>query len=207
MSNPAAYRVETERLVVRCWEPRDAAPLKDAVDQSLSSLRAWMPWAHNEPTSLADKVALLRGFRGKFDLDQDYVYGIFPRDESRVLGGTGLHPRGGEGSREIGYWVRDDSVGEGYATEASAALLRVAFEVLGVQRVEIWTEVANAKSARVPEKLGFVREGPLRQQRIVRPDEWADMDVWTLLAKEYARSPAKDADVVAYDAAGGRMLG
>jgi RimJ/RimL family protein N-acetyltransferase len=207
MSSPAAYRIETERLVVRCWDPRDAVGVKDAIDTSLDALREWMPWAHNEPTSLADKVALLRGFRGKFDLDQDYVYGVLPRDESRVLGGTGLHPRGDEGSREIGYWIRTDSMGNGYATELTAALTKVAFEVLELRRVEIWTEVRNARSARVPEKLGYTREGPLRQRRLVRPDEWADMDVWTLLADEYPSTPAADAALVAYDAAGGRMLG
>jgi hypothetical protein len=36
------YRIETERLVVRCWEPRDAPLLKEAVDASLDHLRPWM---------------------------------------------------------------------------------------------------------------------------------------------------------------------
>ena len=39
------YRIVTERLVLRCWEPRDAAALKEAVDASLDHLRPWMPWA------------------------------------------------------------------------------------------------------------------------------------------------------------------
>ena len=50
-----------------------------------------MPWAHDEPQSLDEKVALLRLFRGNFDLGQDFVYGVFSADESEVLGGTGLH--------------------------------------------------------------------------------------------------------------------
>jgi len=60
-----------------------------------------MPWAHNEPQTLEEKVELVRGFRGQFDTDQDYVYGIFSRDESEVLGGTGLHKRHGEDAFEI----------------------------------------------------------------------------------------------------------
>ncbi len=55
-----------------------------------------MPWAHAEPTTLEQKVQLLRQFRGRFDLDQDMVYGIFDRDERRAIGGTGLHPRVGD---------------------------------------------------------------------------------------------------------------
>ena len=80
------YRIVTERLVLRCWEPRDAAALKEAVDASLDHLRPWMPWAENEPQTIEEKVELIRGFRGLFDTDEDYVYGIFSRDESEVCG-------------------------------------------------------------------------------------------------------------------------
>ena len=38
------YRIETERLVLRCYDPEDAPLLKDAVDRSLDHLRPWMPW-------------------------------------------------------------------------------------------------------------------------------------------------------------------
>jgi RimJ/RimL family protein N-acetyltransferase len=72
-----------------------------------------MPWAHHEPESLDDKVQRLRSFRAKFDLDRDYVYGIFDSDEKVVLGGTGLHKRIGEGAREIGYWIHQHHVGRG----------------------------------------------------------------------------------------------
>jgi hypothetical protein len=41
-------------------------------------------------------VQLLRGFRGRFDLGQDFAYGIFVPDDSEVLGGTGLHTRAGD---------------------------------------------------------------------------------------------------------------
>ena len=54
------YRIVTERLVLRCWEPRDAPLLKEAVDSSIDHLLPWMPWAAHEPQSLEDKVALLR---------------------------------------------------------------------------------------------------------------------------------------------------
>src|SRR5262249_24384090 len=41
------YRIVTERLVLRCWEPSDAAALKEAVDASIDHLLPWMPWAVN----------------------------------------------------------------------------------------------------------------------------------------------------------------
>src|SRR6476659_9682252 len=142
-----AYRIVTPRLVVRCWEPRDAPLLKEAIDSSLDHLRPWMPWAKHEPQTLAEKVELLREFRGQFDLGADSVYAIFDSGDQRVLGGSGLHPRIGPGALEIGYWIRADAVGRGYATESTAALNRVAFEVAGVERVEIHCAAENHASA------------------------------------------------------------
>ena len=84
-SRGPAYRIVTRRLVVRCWEPRDAPLLKEAIDSSLDHLRPWMPWAQHEPQTLAEKVELLREFRGQFDLGDNSVYGIFDAAEERVL--------------------------------------------------------------------------------------------------------------------------
>src|SRR5581483_1357131 len=128
------YRLETERLVVRCWDPADAPLLKDAVDRSRDHLWPWMAWTPAQPEELGVVVERLRRFRSLFDRDEEWIYGIFSRDESRVLGGTGLHPRGGPGSLEIGYWVAADAVRQGIATEVTAVLTRAAFEHAGADR-------------------------------------------------------------------------
>ncbi len=85
------YRIETDRLVIRCWDPKDAALIQEAAAASKEHLLPFMPWAANEPQTVEQKAELARRFRGLFDRGEDYVYGIFNRDESRVLGGTGLH--------------------------------------------------------------------------------------------------------------------
>jgi len=149
------YRIETARVVARCWQPTDAAALKEALDPSVEHLRPWLPWAYEEPKPLAEKVELLRSFRGLFDLDQDHIYGIFERDESRVLGGTGLHTRLTDDAREIGYWIRQDAEGHGYITETVSALARVGFELVGLSRIEIRCHPDNHRSAAVPRRLGF----------------------------------------------------
>jgi RimJ/RimL family protein N-acetyltransferase len=205
MKGPA-YRVVTERLVVRCWDPVDAPKLKEAIDASLEHLRPWMPWADNEPQTLDEKVALLRGFRGKFDADEDYVYAIFDLDEARVLGGTGLHTRIGEHAREIGYWIRADAEGNGYVTEAVAALTRVGFELEGLERIEIRVEPENVRSRRIPERLGYAEEATLRGRVRNAQDEPRDVVVYSLFSDAYPQSPAASATLEAYDAAGGRLL-
>ena len=202
------YRIVTERLVVRCYDPRDAPIVKEAIDSSLDELRTWMPWAHDEPKPLEEKVELMRRFRGTFDLDQEFVYGIFSADESEVVGGTGLHGRVGEDALEIGYWVRTSHAGNGYATESSAALTRVAFEVCGVDRMEIRVDPANERSAAIPAKLGYEPEAvlgrrlpPFGDQREPRP-----VQVFSLFRSQFPGTPAADAAVEAYDATGARVL-
>lgn len=205
MKSPA-YRIETERLVVRCWDPADAPKLKEAIDSSIEHLRAWMPWAHNEPQTLEEKVALLRGFRGQFDKDEDFVYAIFDREESRVLGGSGLHTRIGEHAREIGYWIRADAEGNGYVTEAVAALTRVGFELEGLERIEIRVEPANARSRRIPERLGYAEEATLRGRVRNAQNEPRDVIVYSLFSDAYPESPSARAELEAFDAAGTKLL-
>jgi RimJ/RimL family protein N-acetyltransferase len=201
------YRIVTERLVIRCWEPSDAPRLKDAIDSSLDELRPWMPWARSEPQDVSEKVALLRRFRGQFDLGSDFTFGMFDADEKDVIGGTGLHKRRGADALEIGYWIRTGHTGKGLATESSAALTRVAFELCAVDRVEIRVDPANALSLPVPRKLGYAEEGMLRRR--LPPDDKGvprDVIVFSLFRDEFARSPASSVHVQAFDAAGERVL-
>jgi RimJ/RimL family protein N-acetyltransferase len=207
MTDPP-YRIVTERLVVRCWEPRDARLLKDAVDSSLEHLRAWMPWAWDDPRPLSETVALLRRFRGQFDLGQDFVYGIFDRGETEVLGGTGFHTRVGEDAFEIGYWIRASRTGQGLATEATAALTRAGIEVCGVDRIEIRVEPGNEPSIAIPRKLGYREEARLRRRLEPHPNQSGRRDtvVFTLFADEYPQSFCASARLEASDAVGERVL-
>lgn len=186
--------------MVRCWEPRDAPLLSAALEASLDDLRPWMPWAAEEPKPLADRVALLRRFRGQFDLGTDFVYGIFERDESAVVGGTGLHTRSGADALEIGYWIRSERAGVGLATESTAALTRVAFELCNVERVDIRTDPANVRSRAIPQKLGYVEEATLRR-RLAYPEP-RDVVVYSMFRDDFAGSPAASAALEAYDVTG-----
>jgi len=62
-----AYRIVTDRLVVRCWNPEDAPLLKAAIDASLDHLRPFMAWALNEPEDVEKKIERIRAQRAKFD--------------------------------------------------------------------------------------------------------------------------------------------
>lgn len=204
IENPA-YRVETERLVVRCYNPSDAQMLADSVAESVEHLKPWMPWAHAEPEPFERKVARLQRFRGIFDLGEDFIYGIFNKDETRLLGGTGLHTRIGARQLEIGYWIHKDFINQGLVTESTAALVKVAFEVLHMHRIEIHCDPGNLASASIPRKLGFTHEGTLRAKTPFL-DRWSDSMVWGLLEIEYPASPSCKAGIKVFDARGNPVL-
>jgi RimJ/RimL family protein N-acetyltransferase len=192
--------------MVRCWQPADAHLLHAAYVASWAHLSPWMPWAKGEPTGLEGATALTRSWRGQFDLDQDFVYGVFSPDETEVWGGSGLHTRGGEGVREIGYWIHVDQINRGLATELAGALTRVGFEVDGLRRIEIRIVPANTRSAAVARKLGYVHEGTLRARAPDGEGGYLDTMVWALLEDEYPSSPAARTEVAAFDVLGSRLL-
>jgi len=87
-------------------------------------------------------------------------------------------------SARIGYVLDDTAWGQGYATEAARALLGWAFDALDLNRVQAEVDTRNAASAHVLEKLGFVREGTLREDCVVDgvvSDSW----VYGLLRREW----------------------
>lgn len=204
IANPA-YRIETRRLVLRCWQPEDAPLLRDAAATSKEHLLPFMPWAENEPQTVEQKVNLIRRFRGMFDRGEDYVYGIFDPKASCLLGGTGLHTRLGDSALEIGYWLHRDFINQGLITESSAALTRVAFELYHVERMEIHCAVENPASAAVPRKLGYVHEATRRRQSFAHGRN-TDAMIWTLFADEYPSTPCASAELKAFDISGSPLL-
>lgn len=90
-------------------------------------------------------------------------------------------------SARTGYCLRQAAWGHGYATEAARALLEWAFATLDLNRVQAAVDTRNPASARVLEKLGFVREGTLREDCIVDgvvSDSW----VYGLLRRDRVAS-------------------
>jgi RimJ/RimL family protein N-acetyltransferase len=203
-TNPA-YRIETTRLVVRCYQPSDVLLLAESVGESVEHLKPWLPWAHNEPEPIEVKAERLKRFRGLFDLGQDFVYGIFNPEETKLMGGTGLHTRLGDDQLEIGYWIHKDYIRQGLVTETTAALVKVAFELVHVHRLEIHCHPENVASAAVPRKLGFSHEATLRAKTRFL-DRWQDTMVWGLIDTDYPDSPSSKAEIRVFDADGQQVL-
>jgi RimJ/RimL family protein N-acetyltransferase len=88
-------------------------------------------------------------------------------------------------SASLGYCLDEPAWGQGIGTEAARALLQWAFDTLDLNRVQAETDTRNIGSARVLQKLGFVREGMLREDCVV-DGEVSDTWVYGLLRREWA---------------------
>jgi len=183
----------TNRLLLRPFERRDALPLVDAVRASLPELAEWLPWAHAS-YSRNDAAAYIRESMRSWRDGKAFDFAIRATDDPRRhLGNISVWfiSRSFK-TGEIGYWVRSDAVGQGIATEAARRAVEVAFDELHLHRVILRIAVGNRASERVAEKLGFTREGVLREEIKVR-GEWLDHSVWGLLEHERHRTQATPA--------------
>ena len=136
-----------------------------------------MPWADNGSADPEFQRRRLRTVREQWQRGEEYQYGLFDADDTRVLGSFGLMTRRGRGTLEIGYWVHVDAIGHGHCTRATAALTDVALREPGVKQVLIYTDEANHRSAAIPKKLGYeLRRTEDAPQSA--PSETGRMQVW-----------------------------
>ena len=171
----------TARLRLRPFTEADSAALY-ALHSSARVLRYWdsPPWS--EPARAARFVAACRlmaeeGSGARLAIDRT--------SDGTFLGWCSLTRWSPDyRSAAMGYCLSEAAWGHGYATEAARAVLQWAFDALDLNRVQAETDTRNAASARVLEKLGFVREGTLREDCIVN-GEVSDSWVYGLIRSQW----------------------
>jgi RimJ/RimL family protein N-acetyltransferase len=137
----------------------DARVLADAVLGSLPELTPFMPWA----TAAYDEAEALSWIRGEQEPDE--VRYLIVGDDGVVAGGCGLNLFNQVNrSANLGYWLRSDRTGRGWATRATVLLARYGLTRLGLERIEISMAVENEPSRRVAERAGATFEGTLRHR-------------------------------------------
>lgn len=191
------YRTQTpvfeelvgRRILLRPFRTEDAPALFAAIDESREHLRPFILWDHYHQT-VDDTADYIREARARWMLREELPVGIFERATGRLLGGTGLmFPRDAWSVRacEIGYWLRASAAGQGYMTEAVRLLTEWAFTQWGANRVEIGCDARNVRSAAVPQRLGFILEGWLRNAHPGEDGMPRDSLIFALTRHDFAR--------------------
>jgi RimJ/RimL family protein N-acetyltransferase len=88
-------------------------------------------------------------------------------------------------SFEIGYWIRQPREGRGYVTEAVMLVTRFCFGRLGANRVFIRCDRRNTRSRAIPERLGFVNEGTVRNELRDTSGNLADMVFYGMVPEDF----------------------
>ena len=183
---PEQIAVPSHGLTLRRWRVADAPQLLAAIELSVPELRRFMPWAMERATRASVEAFLADAWTPS--PPETFGFGLFDAG-GEVVGGFGLHGRRGPGILEIGYWVRSDRTGRGYATAAAGALTDVSFEhFAGVFRVEIRCDPENVASAAVAAKLGFELAGRVAVEALAAAQTGV-LQVWATDRVRWAGEP------------------
>lgn len=184
-----ACEIATDRLLLRPLNAAGATDLHGAYQKRKDIVRylRWEVRDHDEPAKvLAKRIAL-----SHLTEDGDgLVFAVeLPEPDGghgRVIGDMSVFLKSAADAQyEIG-WVFHPAVhGQGYATEAATAVLRLCFDTLGAHRVFAELDARNEASARLCGVLGMRQEALLREREFV-DGEWHDMAIYGILASEFA---------------------
>lgn len=175
--------LEAPRLRLRPYRMDDA----QAMFALYSDPRVMRYWSFPAWVELGQAKVYLRRALDGMDSGELFPWAIAERDNDGLIGALTLHSLHAEQLRaEVGYSLSPAFQGRGMAAEALRCGLTHAFDDLGLVRVEADIDPRNQASARLLERLGFVREGLLRKRWRVN-GEVCDSAIYGLLPDEFLR--------------------
>jgi RimJ/RimL family protein N-acetyltransferase len=176
-----ALELAGERVRAREWRADDAEALWALVqDQEtlfgppghIASLDDARRWVAQEVKDKAEPT------RVKFRFALELL------DGETLIGGCRIHIEDANNkTASIGMALHHPYWGQGFGTEVGMLLIRLAFEQLGVHRIEALVEPSNERSQALVKKAGFTREGLLRER--ILDGGWIDTEVYSLLEHEW----------------------
>lgn len=173
-----------EDIVIRLLEERHAKELFALTDANRKSLREWLPWV-DDTKNVADTRNFIRASLNQYAGNDGFQCGIWFRGE--LAGTVGFHLFDWRNRRtSIGYWLGGAYRGHGLMTKAVRVLTDYALTEIHLNRVEIRCATGNKKSCAIPERLGFTREGTLRETEWLY-DHFVDHHVYSMLRSDWLR--------------------
>ncbi len=145
-------------------------------------LLPWLPWVANMKSvdfiSTFIEASTQRNKEG-----QEFSFVII--ENSKVIGRIGIYKIDRYNKiAEIGYWIGEHHAGKGIVTKTCMAIIRYCFTTLNINRIEIKCATDNFKSQTIPQKLGFLKEGIIRDGEFLG-DKFVDLYCYSLLQKDY----------------------
>ncbi len=194
-------RMETERLILRqiTDSPSDG---KDSLEfiNDYSVYRYWGLYDESKDTNGRRRPkkkikldyhynATMKEYRAKREL----TWLMELKDTHKVIGEIVLYDFRLGQQADIGYRINRDYWGKGFAPEAGQAVIKVAFELLDLTRIQLRCFADNHGSVRVAQKLKFTQEGFIKKGAII--NVMTDYYIFGLLKEDYETQPCSDSAV------------
>ncbi len=135
-------------------------------------------------TNMKQAEDIIKNFNKGFKEKRAIFWGIFLKGESELIGFCKCEIEIPKVRADLGYDLRPEYWNKGIMTEVLGTIIDFAFHTLGVNRIEASVSTENYGSIRVLEKVGFIKEGILRQRSYWR-GSCHDMIMFSILKKEY----------------------
>lgn len=173
-----------ENSSLKLIELNDGKRLFELTNNSRDYLSEWLPWLDNT-TKLEDTTEFikicLKGFAENKSLNTVILY------KGNIVGVAGFNSIDWlNKTAQIGYWLGEEFQGNGIMTNVAKTLTEYAFSELKLNKVEIRVAFGNKKSRSIPERLGFVNEGCIRQAEWLY-DHYVDHIVYGALVEEWVK--------------------
>ncbi len=178
---PQFPELSTERLILRKMTRRDAKSLFQFwSDHEVTKYMNMSSFKNMEQT-----LYMIDFLNNLFKNKEGIRWGIVRKEDNALIGTCGFNTWIKRSSRgEIGYELGREYWGKGYATEALKEVLKFGFEETRLNRAEAFVVPEASRSIRVLEKLGFKKEGTLREYGYWNDRYWNE-HIYSLLRKDW----------------------
>lgn len=175
--------LETDRLILRRFKISDAEDMfKNWVnDSEVTEFLSWEPHGSIEVTN-----EILKSWVNDYLNLNCYNWGIELKDIKEVIGSIGAVSSDEPNySCEIGYCLSKKYWGKGIMTEALKEVINYLFTEIGMNRIIAKHDTNNLASGKVMAKSGMIFEGTLRQAIINKNNEFCNIDLYSILKKDF----------------------
>lgn len=171
----------SKEIELELLNTRHAAALLQLRNRNYEHLIQWLSWVDNMQT-VTDFENYIQRCHQRYSEGQEVPLAILIKGE--VAGRIGLNYFDINNAAAIGYWLGKDFEGKGVITKACKALIEYGFTQRNLNRIEIKCATENIRSQAVPKRLGFTKEGLLRQAELLK-NGYVDLYIYSLLKQEW----------------------
>lgn len=173
-----------EDILLRMMKNTEQTDLFNLIDNNRLFLQKWLPWV-NENKTPADSEQFIKNTFEEYANRDSLTAGIFYKEKlAGIISFNTLDFRNQIGT--IGYWLGEEFEGKGIMTTSLQALIAHGFNILQLNRIQLFVAVDNLPSKAVAERLGFTKEGTIRENERI-DEKPVDQFLYSLLKREWIK--------------------